>query len=80
MGKVQQEGESAETYITKLYRLAETCDYGNMKEELLRDHLVVKIRDMKLSEKLQMDADLTLERAKPKGSSTAAKSNPARLW
>ena len=60
----QEEGESAETYITELYRLVETCDYGGMKEEMLRDRLVVGIRDTRLSEKLQMDANLTLETAK----------------
>ncbi len=60
----QREGESAETYIMELYRLAETCDYGDMKEQMLRDRLVVGIRDMKLSESLQMDASLKLEKAK----------------
>ncbi len=60
----QKEGESVETYITELYRLAESCEYGDMKEQLLRDRLVVGIRDTKMSERLQLDADLTLEKAK----------------
>ena len=60
----QKEGETAEQYITELYTLIEFCEYGNLKEELLRDRLVVGIRDVSLSEKLQTDPDLTLERAK----------------
>lgn len=32
----QLEGESAEQYITSLYSLIEHCDYGALKEELLR--------------------------------------------
>lgn len=60
----QLEGESAEEYITALYSLVETCDYGELREELLRDRLVVGIRDAALSERLQMDVDLTLEKAK----------------
>lgn len=60
----QKKGESAETYITELYKLVESCEYGTMKDELLRDRLVVGIADKKLSEQLQMDADLTLEKAK----------------
>ena len=60
----QAEGESAEQYITCLYHLVENCDYGQFKEELLRDRIVVGIRDKALSEKLQMDANLTLEKAK----------------
>ena len=60
----QLEGESAEQYITCLYSLIETCEYGTFKEEMLRDRLVVGIRDAALSQKLQMDAELTLEKAK----------------
>ncbi|XP_077547676.1 uncharacterized protein LOC144159892 [Haemaphysalis longicornis] len=59
----QREGESAAEFITALYALVETCDYGNLKEELLRDRIVVGVRDKKLSTKLQMEGDLTLERA-----------------
>ena len=47
-----------------LYDLAENCDYGHMREEMIRDRLVVGIRDNALSEKLQLDAKLTLETAK----------------
>ena len=60
----QLEGESAEQYITCLYSLIETCEYGTFKEEMLRDRLVVGIRDAAMSQKLQMDAELTLEKAK----------------
>ena len=57
-------GETADTYITVLYGLVENCNYGNLKEEMLRDRIVVGIRDQKLSETLQLDAGLTLEKAK----------------
>ena len=61
---MQHEGESAETYISELYELIEFCDYGNLKEEMLRDRLVVGIRDTNLSERMQTDSALTLEKAK----------------
>ncbi len=60
----QAEGESAEQYITALYSLVDTCNYGALKEEMLRDRLVVGIKDKTMSQKLQMMADLTLEKAK----------------
>ena len=60
----QLQGETAEQYIMVLYDLAENCDYGTMKDEMIRDRLVVGIRDDSLSQKLQMDASLTLEKAK----------------
>ena len=62
----QREGESIEQYLTALYELIENCDYGDMKDELLRDRIVVGIRDVALSEKLQLEATLTLEQAKKK--------------
>ena len=60
----QQSGETAEQCIMALYDLAEHCDYGALKEELIRDRLVVGIRDTALSQRLQMDSTLTLESAK----------------
>ena len=60
----QLEGETAEQYIMELYRLAENCDYGEMTSEMIRDRLVVGIRDIALSERLQLDSDLTLDKAK----------------
>ena len=60
----QLPGETSEEYIMALYNLAANCEYGNLEEEMIRDRLVVGIRDSALSERLQMDADLTLEKAK----------------
>ena len=62
--RVQLTSESAEQFITALYHLAETCNYQDMKAEMIRDRLVVGIRDQHLSQQLQMDPDLTLEKAK----------------
>ena len=47
-----------------LYELIQHWDYGEIKDEMIRDRLVVGIRDSLLSEKLQLDPALTLEKAK----------------
>ena len=47
-----------------LYELVENCEYGSMKDEMIRDRLVVGIQDNALSQKLQMDPSLILEEAK----------------
>ena len=60
----QQYGETSEQYIVALYALAANCEYGALESEMIRDRLVVGIRDTGLSEKLQLDADLTLDKAK----------------
>ena len=59
----QQEGESVETFITDLHCLADHCEFGILKDELIRDRIVVGLKDKKLSEKLQLDSKLTLEKA-----------------
>ena len=58
----QQENETVDVFITDLFNLAEHCNFGVLREELIRDRIVVGIRD-KLSEKLQLEADLTLDKA-----------------
>lgn len=65
--RVQEEGESVEEYITALHKLAETCDYEKfgvgMQDELIRDRLVIGLLDKKVNQKLQLEDNLTLERA-----------------
>ena len=59
----QEVEESAEEFITSLYCLAENCAYGALKEEMIRDRIVVGVRDAKLSEKMQLETALTLAMA-----------------
>ncbi|UYV66922.1 hypothetical protein LAZ67_4003347 [Cordylochernes scorpioides] len=59
----QGEMEPVEEFITNLYVLAETCSYGILKEEMIRDRLVVGVKNLNLSEKLQLESELTLEKA-----------------
>jgi hypothetical protein len=50
--RIQEKGESAEAFITALHKLAETCDYGALREQLIRDRIVVGIKDKKLSKRI----------------------------
>ena len=59
----QQDGESVDKFITDLYCLAEYCEFGTLRDDILRDGIVVGIKDKKLSEQLQLDSKLTLEKA-----------------
>lgn len=71
----QQDGESVDTFIIDLYCLAEYCEFGTLRDDLIRDRIVVGIKDRKLSEQLQLDPKLTLEKAitKTKQSETVKK-------
>ena len=61
--RVQQEGESVDSFITDLYTLAEFCVFGKLHDELVRDKIVVGIRDKNLSERMQLESNLTLSKA-----------------
>ena len=52
--------ESVGTFIQDLYRIAEDCDYGTLKDQLIRDRIVVGVLDDTLSDRLQAKSDLTL--------------------
>ena len=62
--RCQKEGEPAAEFVTDLYKKAETLNYGQLKDELIRDRIVVGILDKQLSKKLMLMADLTLGKVK----------------
>ena len=57
-----QEDRSLDIFVTDLRR-AEYCDFGAIKDSLIRDQIVVGINDLKLRERLLREMDLTLEKA-----------------
>lgn len=59
----QQLEETVDSFVTSLYTLAETCDFGNLKDELIRDRIVIGIRNARTSERLQLMSDLTMSKA-----------------
>ena len=59
----QEQGEPVDALITALYTLAEHCNYGALYDKMIRDRIVVGLRNLSLSEKLQLDAGLTLATA-----------------
>ncbi|KAF7646652.1 hypothetical protein LDENG_00184280 [Lucifuga dentata] len=59
----QEAGESAEHFIMAVHKLAENCKYGDLHEEMIRDQIVVGIRDAGLSERLQLNPKLNLATA-----------------
>ena len=61
--RIQQERESVESFITELYALSETCNYGELTNEMIRDRIVVGVRDNAVAERLQIDPELTLDKA-----------------
>ena len=52
-----------DNFITDLYTLAKHCGYNALHNEMIRHRIVVGIHDSRLSEKMQMEPDLTIEKA-----------------
>ena len=70
--RCQQKEESVDAFVTALHNLAQYCEYKELHDEMIRDRLVVGLRDAMLSEKLQLDAGLTLETALTKARQSEA--------
>ena len=54
--------ETIDTYITKLRALAETCESGTLKDDLIRDRIVCGVRDKGIRRKLLQECGLTLSK------------------
>ena len=52
-----------DTFIQDLYRFAENCEYGTLKDELIRERIIVGVLDDTLSDRPQAKSDLTLAAA-----------------
>lgn len=59
----QKGNEDIKEFIQELYKLSEGCEYGKLREELIRDRLIVGMRDKKTSERLLLSPNLSLEDA-----------------
>ena len=57
-----QEDRTINVFVTGLRRRAEHCDFGALKDSLIRDQIVVGISDPKLHEQLLRETDLSLEK------------------
>ena len=58
----QESNESIEVYAAVLRALAATREFGELKDEMIRDHLVCGIADNSVRRKLLQDPKLSLEK------------------
>ena len=60
--RMQQPTQSFDGFLTELRLQAKKCGYGTLNDELIRDRLVVGIRDDKVRSRLLREPDLTLQK------------------
>ena len=55
--------DTFDVFVSKLRQLAASCAYGALKEELIRDRIVIGIAGNALRARLLREKDLTLDKA-----------------
>ena len=59
----QDNGESFDAYVSTLRQLASSCDFGDLKDDLIRDRVVCGIQDNSVRKRLLQEPKLTLQNA-----------------
>lgn len=59
----QEEGEPIDCFVTRLREKAATCEYGALRDELIRDKIVIGITNENTRRRLLREKDLTLASA-----------------
>ena len=59
--RAQQEGETFDQFLTALKELAKTCNFAAMHDELVRDRIVVGVKDYSVRKLLLQKKNLTLQ-------------------
>ncbi|XP_071056501.1 uncharacterized protein [Onthophagus taurus] len=59
----QEEGDIFERYLTDLRKLAKDCDFGTQEESLVRDRIILGIKERALQERMLRESAMDLEKA-----------------
>ena len=59
----QNQGQTIDGYVTELRTKAQSCEYDELKDSLIKDRIVVGTNSTKLQEKMLHYKDLTLKSA-----------------
>ena len=60
---VQNTRENVDSYVNRLRKLASSCDYGELTDQLIRDRLIIGLLDKRTQERLLKEPTLTLDKA-----------------
>ena len=58
----QELNESIDSFVAALRHLVKTCNYGTLEESLIRDRLIMGIRENSTRKRLLQESGLTLTR------------------
>ena len=55
------EGDTFDEYVTRLKPLIEDCEFRELRNSLIKDLIIIGLRDKKLQERLLSEPDINLE-------------------
>ena len=61
--RVQRKNEKVDDFITDLWKLSESCNYKDLREEMVRDRILAGILDEECSDHMALMDDLNIETA-----------------
>ena len=61
--RTQKADEAIDQFVTDLRRLSVNCNYGDLRESLIRDQVVSGVSNTEIQERLLRETDLTLDSA-----------------
>ncbi|XP_077255650.1 uncharacterized protein LOC143893810 [Temnothorax americanus] len=61
--RMQQEDEKFDSFLAEIKKLSQTCEFGTMADRMVRDRIVLRIKDKVLQERLLRVEDLNLQKA-----------------
>ena len=59
----QREGESIEQWVIDLTNMTQNCNFGTLRDGMIRDQIVIGTIDVKVKESLLRETDLTFDKA-----------------
>ena len=65
--RVQESGEAFESFVSSLRQLSLSCNFGAMREEMIKDRIVIGVADTQLRRSLLQEPKLTLKSAIERG-------------
>ena len=58
----QTENEKFDEFFTRLKRMSEDCEFNQLRDSLIKDMIIIGLRNKKLQERLLRENDITLEK------------------
>ena len=66
------EEETFDEYVTRLKTLSEDCEFGELRNSMIKDSIIIGIRDKKLQERLLCESDINREQVCKRGQANEA--------